>query len=67
MVEAMTEAYVAALAGSEQMIHDTIVREEIACDYYERAGYSPPMRSVPRLCEHHWTSRVRVAGQATRR
>ena len=39
MVEAMTEAYVAALAGSEQMIHDTIVREEIACDY-SREGWT---------------------------
>ena len=58
MVEAMTEAYVAALAGSEQMIHDTIVREEIACDY-SREGWTFTTDEIgtPAL-EHHWTSRL---------
>jgi glycine/D-amino acid oxidase-like deaminating enzyme len=33
LVEAMADAYAFALAGSEEMIHETIMRENISCDY----------------------------------
>ena len=50
MVEAMASAYVAALDGSQDMIHDTIVRERIDCDYSRRGWvFAPDEVEAPRL------------------